>query len=249
MQVNENKIKDVLRRMEDSIHQSEATKACFGILSIMSREKGTKSVISREGMEIILNAMSCHMDKVEIQESGCDLVWSLAFNDLPTKEIIAKHGGSSVLVRALKRHSRNPEFLKSACGAISNICQCRTNQEGISAHGGLQPLISSIQLHQNNELIIPYLFDAIASLIVGNEDNGRNISLLGYIQSVLLSMNKYKNLAEIVKSGCHSLAILSDIKGQASKIAFAGGVSHILLLLDIHPSFVDFHRVAAVGKS
>lgn len=68
------------------------------------------------------------MDKVDVQEAGCDLLWSLAFNDIQTKEIIAKHNGASVLVRALKRHTKNADFLKSACGAISNICQYRENQ-------------------------------------------------------------------------------------------------------------------------
>ena len=51
---------------------------------------------------------------------------------------------------------------------------------------------------------------------------------------------------DVAKSGCHALAILSDVKGQASKIAFAGGVSIILTLLDLHPSYADLHRVAAV---
>ena len=36
------------------------------------------------------------------------------------------------------------------------------------------------------------------------------------------------------------------MKGQASKIAFAGGVPIILSLLDVHPLYSDLHRVAAV---
>jgi hypothetical protein len=47
-------------------------------------------------------------------------------------------------------------------------------------------------------------------------------------------------------SGCHTLAILTDLKSQASKIALAGGVPIILSLLDTHPSYADLHRVAAV---
>jgi TPP-dependent indolepyruvate ferredoxin oxidoreductase alpha subunit len=37
--------------------------------------------------------------------------------------------------------------------------------------------------------------------------------------------------------GCHTLAILTDLKSQASKIALAGGVPVILALLDTHPSY------------
>jgi cytosolic carboxypeptidase protein 2/3 len=194
----------------------------------------------------VLNAMSANMDKCDVQESGCDLLWSLAFNDQNVKEAIASHAGASVVVRAFKRHMKSPEFVKSACGATSNICQHRLNQEAFTTHGGLQPLLASIAIHQGNEALLPFIFDAIASLIVNNEENAKSISQLGFIQSALETLSKYKQTTEIAKSGCHALAILSDIKGQASKIAFAGGVQIILNLLDIHPSFIALHRVAAV---
>ena len=66
------------------------------------------------------------------------------------------------------------------------------------------------------------------------------------ITKILAATVAHKDVAEVVKSGCHALAILSDVKGQASKIAFAGGVASILPLLDLHPAYPDFHRVAAV---
>lgn len=92
-------------------------------------------------------------------------------------------------------------------------------------------MVGAIHVHQQNEQLLPYLFDAVASLIVNNEENGRSTSQLGYIQIVITTINKFKEICEIAKSGCHSLAILSDIKGQASKIAYAGGVQSILSLL------------------
>ncbi len=241
-----NRVQDVLRRLSDNSAQSEAIKTCFGILAIMSREESNKSVIAKEGMDYILSAMTTHVDKADVQESGCDLLWSLAFNNISAKEIVAKHGGPSVIVRALKRHTRSPEFLKSACGALSNMCQSKLNQDGISAQGGLQPLVGSIHAHQMNTKLLPFIFDALASLIVNNEENSRAVSSLGLIPLIVASLGRHKNMTEVVKSGCHALAILSDVKGQASKIAFAGGVPIILLLLDMHPSYADLHRVAAV---
>ena len=226
--------------------QAEAMKTCFGILAIMSREDTNKLIIARDGMEIILNAMTVHVDRTDVQESGCDLLWSLAFNSSAVKDIIAKHGGSVVLVRALKRHSRSADFLKSACGALSNMCQCKLNQEGVSSQGGLQPLVGSIHVHQTNAKLLPFIFDAIASIIVNNEENARTVSSLGIVPVVVASLSRHKTGMEVVKSGCHTLAILSDVKGQASKIAFAGGVPIILSLLDTHPLYSDLHRVAAV---
>ena len=221
-------------------------KTCFGILAIMSREDANKSLIAKDGMEIMLNAMTVHIDRTDVQEAGCDLLWSLAFNSNTVKEIIAKYNGAVVLVRALKRHSRSADFLKSACGALSNICQFRQNQEAVASQGGLQPLVGSVHVHQTNSKLLPFIFDAIASIIVNNEENARGVSSLGIIPIVVSSLSRHKGSKEVVKSGCHTLAILSDVKGQASKIAFAGGVPIILTLLDLHPHYSDLHRVAAV---
>ena len=192
---------------DDNSSQPDAMKTCFGVLAIMSREDVNKLLIARDGMETILNVMTQHVDKTDIQESGCDLIWSLAFNNTAVKDTIAKHGGASVLVRALKRHSKSPEFLKSACGALSNMCQSRLNQEGIASQGGLQPLVGSIHVHQNNQKLLPFIFDALASLIVSNEENARTVSSLGIIPLTVSSLARHKQATDVVKSGCHALAI------------------------------------------
>ena len=241
-----NRIHDIIRRMGDNLAQAEAAKTCYGILAIMSREESSKIIIAKNGIDVILSGMQTHMDKADLQEAGCDLIWSLAFNNTPVKEMIGNVNGTSVIVRALKRHYKSAEFLKSACGALSNLCQYKVNQQGVASHGGLQPLIHSISLHQDNAKLLPFIFDAMASLIVGNEENARIVSSQEGITKILAAMTLHKETADVVKSGCHALAILSDVKGQASKIAFAGGVMSILPLLDLHPSYADFHRVAAV---
>ena len=118
---NRTRITDIIRRMDEYGSQAEPMKTCLGILAIMSRDEANKLVISRDGMETILNVMTLHVDKSDVQEAGCDLLWSLAFGNSTVKEIIAKYGGASVLVRAVKRHGKSPEFLKSACGALSSM--------------------------------------------------------------------------------------------------------------------------------
>ena len=240
------RVGDIIRRMDDYGSQAEPMKTCLGILAIMSREESNKLIIARDGMESILNVMTMHVDKSDMQEVGCDLLWSLAYGNNTVKEIIAKYGGGSVLVRALKRHGKSAEFLKSACGALSNICQSKLNQEGVASLGGLQPLVGSIHAHQNNGKLLPFVFDAIAALIVGNEDTARTVSSLGFIPLVIAAITLHKTSVDIVKAGCHALAILTDVKGQASKIAFAGGVTCMLPLLDAHPSYSDLHRVTTV---
>lgn len=46
----------------------------------------------------------------------------------------------------------------------------------------------------------------------------------GGIRGVLTTMGLHTGRREVVKSGCHALAILSDIQGQGARIAGADGV-------------------------
>jgi len=63
---------------------------------------------------------------------------------------------------------------------------------------------------------------------------------------ILSLMEEHASHEEVVKSGCHTLAILSDNRGEGGKIAGLGGVRVLLPVLLRHPRHVDLHRVAAV---
>lgn len=240
------RVNEILRRIEENASQAETVKTCYGILAIMSRDEANKIVIASEGMDQIIGAMNSNLDRPDVQEAGCDLIWSLAFNNNRVKDIVGKHGGTAVLVRALKRHSKSADFLKSACGALSNLCQSKNNQQSFASHGGIIPLVLAINIHQSNQKLLPFIFDALASLVVANEENVKMMSSQDGIVLILSTLSKLKACSDVVKSGCHALAILSDVKGQATKIGMSGGVGIIMSLLDEHPTYADLHRVAAV---
>ncbi len=54
--------------------------------------------------------------------------------------------------------------------------------------------------------------------------NGLLVTDGGGIRGVLTTMALHSGKREVVKSGCHTLAILSDIQGQGARIAGADGV-------------------------
>lgn len=245
--MSSNRIPDLLKRLDQNQNQPEAVKTCYSLLSLLCREDAHKqNILTSDGLKIILNCLNLHLDRVDIQETGNDLLWSLAFNNPLMKDMLIPYEGAVVIIKGLKRHVRNPEFVKSACGALSNICQHPHHQQVVALQGGLQPLVSALQLYQNNTKLLPYLFDAAASVIVNNVENAKLISSLGLIPVIMSILELHKNTKEVVKSGCHCLAIMSDVKGQASKIAYAGGVSMILNLVEIHLEFSELHRVSAV---
>jgi hypothetical protein len=77
----------------------------------------------------------------------------------------------------------------------------QANQEGVAAQGGLQPLVGAIHAHHTNFKLLPFLFDALASLIVGNEENAKSVSSLGVIPLIISALGRHKAVMDVIKSG------------------------------------------------
>jgi hypothetical protein len=91
----------------------------------------------------------------------------LAFNNDVVKEIIGRQGGIQVVLASMNKHANSADLLKSACGTLSNLCQNRDNQTIIGREGGVQAILSILETH-SDPVLLPFVFDALASLIVGH---------------------------------------------------------------------------------
>jgi len=232
--------------MQENLAHVDSLKTCCGVLAILSRDEANKLLIARDGIRLLTSVMNTHISNSGLQEAACDLIWSLAFNNNLVKEVIGRQGGIPVIIKGMRIHASSADLLKSSCGALSNMCQNTHNQSLIAAHGGISCILEALRRHKSNAILLPFIFDALASLIVGNERNAREVSETGAISLILESINEHGGKGELVKSGCHALAILSDSQGQGTKISAADGVKVLLPTLRAHPNHLDLHRVAAV---
>jgi hypothetical protein len=188
--------------------------------------QANKLLIARDGIRLLTSVMNTHISNSGLQEAACDLIWSLAFNNNLVKEVIGRQGGIPVIIKGMRTHAGCADLLKSSCGALSNMCQNAHNQSLIAAHGGTACILESLRRHAGNANLLPFVFDALASLIVGNERNAREVSEQGAIELVLQAVQAHGQKGELVKSGCHALAILSDSQGQGAKIAQGEQAKH-----------------------
>ncbi|GMH63199.1 hypothetical protein TrST_g12401 [Triparma strigata] len=240
------RVHEILQRMQENMSHVDSLKTCCGVLAILSRDEANKLLIARDGIRLLTTVMNTHISNPGLQEAACDLIWSLAFNNNLVKEVIGRQGGIPVIIKGMRLHASCADFLKSSCGALSNMCQNTHNQSLIAAHGGIGCILEALKRHKSNSILLPFIFDALASLIVGNERNSREVSETGAITLILESIREHCSKGELVKSGCHALAILSDSQGQGAKISAADGVKVLLPTLRAHPNHLDLHRVAAV---
>ena len=51
---------------------------------------------------------------------------------------MGRQGGITLILKGMSSHLSSPELVKSACGALSNMCQNAYNQNLIAAHGGVR---------------------------------------------------------------------------------------------------------------
>ena len=51
---------------------------------------------------------------------------------------MGRQGGIALILKGMSSHLSSPELIKSACGALSNMCQNTYNQNLIAAHGGVR---------------------------------------------------------------------------------------------------------------
>ena len=68
------------------------------------------------------------------------------------------------------------------------MCQNAQNQTVIAAHGGVPCLLQVLHNHRTNVVLVPFVFDALASLIVGNAENARQLSELGATVTVFAGL-------------------------------------------------------------
>lgn len=241
-----NRVHDILQRIQANPENVEGLKACCGALAILAKDEGNKLLIARDGTRLILTVMEAHRRKADMQEAVCDLLWSLAFNNSLVKEVVGRQGGISLILKGLSLHIQSADLVKSACGALSNMCQNAYNQKLIADHGGVRSILAALTEHKANATLLPFIFDALASMVVGNERNVLLVAELSGVKAVLGAMSLHNGRHDVVKSGCHALAILSDVPGQGTRIAEAGGVRVLLPALRLHIRASNLHRIAAI---
>lgn len=178
------RVQNLILRMVENPEDPNILAACCGSLTILSRTDELKQKIARDGLDPALQAMQSHHENAKIQEAGCDLLWSLAFNNTAVKENIRKSGGVVIVLEAMKNHMGEAEMIKSALGTLSNLCQIKETQKMVGHMDGIQVIIAVIQLYNSNIKILPMAIDTLASIMVGHRENSIQVENLGGIHLI-----------------------------------------------------------------
>ncbi|OQR86993.1 metalloprotease family M14A [Achlya hypogyna] len=238
------RVQSLLNRIVEYAADANTIKTCCGVLSILSRTEDKKAEIASAGLLLILQAMHTHMANDELLEAACDLLWTLAFNNRSVKANISAHGGVHTLLRCIDAHKTNAELLRSVLGTLSNLSELAENQHHIGI--GLPVILAALQLHTRNVDLVAFAFDTLASIIVGHKKNCHTIQQAGAMTFILDMVQKHPTRLDLVKSGCHTLAIMCDLAGMGAAIVQAKGIKPLLSLLAATPLPPDIERILTV---
>ncbi|KAG9398270.1 hypothetical protein AC1031_014863 [Aphanomyces cochlioides] len=237
------RVQALLSRIVEHGGDPSTIKTCCGVLAILSRSEDKKSEVASTGLVILLQAMNTHITNNELVEAACDLLWTLAFNNKPIKASISAHGGISTLLRCVDIHRLNPTLLRSALGTLSNLSQLPENQEHIGV--GLDVIVAGIKLHARNTELLAFALDTLTSIIIGHERNCRAVVELGVV-GFLLDVLADQKCTSVLKSACHTLAILCDLSGVGKTIAEARGVRLLASSMAAAPLPTEVERILTV---
>ena len=91
-----------------------------------------------------------------------------------------------------------------------------------------------------------FSLDALASVALGHSQNKAAITQEGSVALIIRALKKFPERSELLWSGCHALAVLSDADGCIAQIAKSGGTSVLIDALRTHHDHAELQKVACV---
>ena len=240
------RVQTLLIRMLEYPNDPHILKSCCGALSLLARNDDHKMEIAQDGLKMLRQSALKFMHHVELLESICDLFWNISFNHTKVKELVAKFEGVQLIITAIHTHGTSVQLIKSALGALSNICQLKESQRQFGRGNGITVLLHIARQHTNDLHLIPMACDALSSAMVGNAENIMLTQKAGGIEFMILLLNQGRTSPELLKSACHSLAILSDVPGNGRIMGDGNAVPSVIRSLKQNSNFRGLEKIAIV---
>lgn len=109
-------------------------------------------------IDIILLAMKNFPDHQNVQISGCGVLYALCYKGTPiTEKFVKDYNGMKAIVKSMKRFPKKSLLQKWSCGIFGIVSEIDELRPYIVEAGGLETLVTAIQIHNDDEK--PYSAD------------------------------------------------------------------------------------------
>eukprot|EP00939_MAST-03C_sp_MAST-3C-sp1_P001128 g1128.t1 len=231
-EMSEKKIREINRVLNEETANVEMIKSSLASIgNNVFGESGLQSFAKLDGISAILRAMETYKKNEDVQKKACTALGNLAGGDNrehfiyylekspgeniacdnENKKQIAKEGGITAVLQAMKVHETSEGVQERACRALGNIALLNyENSNHTVKEGGVTAILRAMKTHEMSANVQGWacraLGDLIFSFFANEDDFERNVAqIVGCIATVIHAMKKHKLSAHVQKWACRAL--------------------------------------------
>jgi hypothetical protein len=187
-------------------------------------------------IEALLTSMSSYKENVQLQVNILSIFESLVnFADSVAVAQLLQSGGISKLCNMISIHPMNGDLVMYTCNVLSSMFSC-LDGKAISSMSDLikMSLVDALERHVEKAEVEAAIFDALWSCCQREDFFKRLLLEESRIRMVLSAMQLNLGCAELQRSGCSLLWLLSSYGSGRETIGKCGGVPTIVNALLAH---------------
>lgn len=156
--------------------------------------------------EIISN-MRRYPTHVPTQESGCQSLWVLSWDD-ENAAAIGRVGGVQTILDAMRLHPNVHPIQVSGCAAVQNLALDEYNRDSIAESGGIAVIVDTMRLHVDDAPIQTTGCTALANLANGCVDHKITVAECGGILAVMKAVEHHPEEESVLRAAYQALRML-----------------------------------------
>jgi hypothetical protein len=155
----------------------------------------------------ILSAMNLVPQDVVIQESGCERLWILSWEE-ENSAAIGRVGGISIILNAMARFPQNAHLQQCGCESLQNMALNDYNRREICELSGVHLIVQAMIRHRNVAGIQQCGCTALASIASSTTCGKMHCSVIeqaGGLNAILNAARRFADEESVLKAACDAL--------------------------------------------
>ncbi|NWV61374.1 STKL1 protein, partial [Malurus elegans] len=184
--------------------------------------------------EVVTLAMRTHVDSLELQTEGCTLLLEIHSQALEQGVMMAlDEDVASCLLRTVRKHSENEEFLSSLCTLLMMVSASEVAAENLRKVGIIPDLLSILRRFLHNDKICFSCCAVLWSLAV-SENNADQAVLESAVPVIRAVLQEHLQNGVVAESACSALWALS-LQGSVTDSECEPTTATLLDALRVNP--------------
>jgi hypothetical protein len=227
--------------------------AQLALTNLAASDEARTALRNMEGARTILGLLESNVGVKNYVEEVLKTLTRLCADDKLSATIAET--GMHIIMAALNRYNRDPEFLTSAFRLLGHLAFVESNLTIIVQHNGIQKVIQAITMHPDFQPLMVRAIQTLDNIAMANKENAAIVIDEGGKELIETIMETYKTDDEIQRYGKSALLSMSalenlsksaEITAKAAKAAAKPGVKKA------EPVVVDplkeFRHTLSAGK-